>query len=41
MHWTLPDLLALPVDVYEILLDIAPTWLSPEADDTNTHTDHG
>jgi hypothetical protein len=26
MHWTLDDLLSLPVEYYEALIEIAPTW---------------
>jgi hypothetical protein len=27
MHWRLEDLLGLPVEYYEILMEIAPKWL--------------
>jgi len=27
MHWTLPDLLALPIEYYETLIELAPKWL--------------
>ena len=33
MHWTIDDLMALPVDYYEVLIEIAPDWL--KAPDTN------
>jgi len=30
MHWTLDDLLALPIEYYDALLAIAPTWLGSD-----------
>lgn len=27
MHWTLSELLALPIEYYDALIDIAPKWL--------------
>jgi hypothetical protein len=27
MHWTLDELLSLPMEYYDVLIDIAPTWL--------------
>ncbi len=26
MHWTLKDLLSLPIEYYEALIEIAPKW---------------
>lgn len=34
MHWTYDDLLALPIEVYEVLIELAPEWLkAPSATD--------
>jgi hypothetical protein len=32
MHWSLDDLLSLPSDYYEVLMEIAPKWLSSGSD---------
>lgn len=30
MRWTLDDLLALPVDYYDVLVELAPKWLGSD-----------
>lgn len=32
MHWTLPDVLALPLDVYDVLIEVAPKWLGTDSE---------
>ncbi len=32
MHWTLDDLLALPIEHYDVLMEIAPKWLGGHDD---------
>lgn len=27
MHWALDDLLSLPIEYYDVLIEIAPKWL--------------
>lgn len=31
MHWTLEELWALPIEYYEVLIEIAPKWLGAES----------
>ncbi len=26
MHWTIDDLLSLPIEYYDVLIEIAPKW---------------
>jgi hypothetical protein len=34
MHCTLAELLALPMEYYETLIEIAPTWLRDHTDES-------
>ena len=34
MHWTVEDVLSLPIEYYDILIELAPDWLRGGAADS-------